>query len=113
MLAPGSSRGCLCVLVLQCLDRLEALELRMPQVQRLVVPGGAVRGAKLLRARPVLERVLGLPHRMRGIERVVAALGPAQQMKFDETGQLVEIGVTTQPTALELAFVAFDDLEAI
>src|ERR1700722_8108513 len=110
---PGSSRRVLCVLVLQGLDRLEALEFRMTEVKRLAVTGRAMRGAKLLRPRPVLERVLVRPHRMRGIERIVVAIGPTQKIEFDEARQLIEIRVPTKPTALELLLVALDDLEAI
>src|SRR5580704_13367440 len=70
-------------------------------------------GAKLLGPRPVLERFLVRPHRMGGIERVIVAIGPAQQVKLDKAGQLIEIGVPTEPAALELLLVAFDDFEAI
>jgi hypothetical protein len=44
---------------------------------------------------------------------VIVAIGPAQQVKLDEAGQLVEIGVPAKPTALELLLVAFDNFEAI
>ena len=50
----------------------------MTEVQGLVVAGGAVRGAKLLGARPVLERFFARPHRMRGVERVIVAIRAAQ-----------------------------------
>src|ERR1700733_8855547 len=60
----GSGRRVLRVLILQGLDRLEALEFRMTKVQRFVVAGVAVRGAKLFGPRPVLKRFLVRPHRM-------------------------------------------------
>src|ERR1700722_963127 len=110
---PGSSRRVLRVLVLQRLDRLEALEFRMTEVKRLAVPGRAVRSAKLLGPPPVLERFLVRPHRMGGIERVIVAIGPAQQVKLDKAGQLIEIGVPAEPPALELLLMAFNDFEAI
>src|ERR1700760_1884487 len=85
----------------------------MTEVKRLAVAGGAVRGAKLLRPRPVFERILARPHRMRGIERMIVALRPTQQVKLDEARQLIEIGVPAEPATFELRLVTFDDFEAI
>ena len=63
---------------------LEALERGMAQIERLVAAGIAVRRAERLRAGPGLEVRVGAPDRVRGVEHVVLALGPLEQVELDE-----------------------------
>jgi hypothetical protein len=63
--------------VLDRLKDLEALELGMAEIERLVGAGVAVGGAKMLRLRPGGEGVFARPDRVRRIEHVIVALsGP-------------------------------------
>src|SRR5262245_58283570 len=80
---------------------LETLELRMVDVERLVLAGILVGGAKRLRLGPRFEGALVLPDRMRRIEREVLVLGSLQQMEFDEARYLVQLRVAAEPHLLE------------
>src|SRR5271163_387833 len=66
------------------LSYLEALEFGMLQIEWpcRIIPGARMRGAELLRFGPPLEGGFALPHRMRGIKRVVFALGSFEQMEL-------------------------------
>jgi hypothetical protein len=70
------------------LPHLEALELRMVDVERLILAGILVDGTKCLRLGPRFEGILVLPDRMRRIEGEVLVLGSLQQMEFDESPAL-------------------------
>src|SRR5271157_256201 len=99
--------------ILGRLDRLEALELGMAEIERLVFAGVAMRRAKMFRLRPAGEGVFPRPDRVRRIEHVIFALGPAQEMELEEPGHAVEMGVAREPHLFERALCALHDLEAI
>src|SRR5262249_32816248 len=86
------------------LPDLETLELRMVDVERLVLAGILVGGTKCLRLGPRFESTLVLPDRMRRIEREVVVLGSLQQVKFDEARHLVQLRVAAEPHLLERLF---------
>src|SRR5215470_12218104 len=86
------------------LPDLETLELRMVDVERLVLAGILVGGAKCLRLGPRFEGTPVPPDRMRGIEREVLVLGSLQQVEFDEARHLVELRVAAEPHLLECLF---------
>ena len=71
------------------LAHLEALELRMIEIERLVLAGILMDGAERLRLRPRLERRVARLDRVRGIEREVVVLGSSEQVELDEAGTLV------------------------
>src|SRR5438309_3145565 len=83
------------------LQHLKALELRVAEIKRLVVAGAAMRGAERFRLRPGGESLLVRPHRMRGIERMVLLLGPAQEVEFDKARHALQMRVTRKPDVLE------------
>src|SRR5271166_5879352 len=99
--------------ILDRLDRLEALELGMAEIERLVGAGVAMGGAKMFGLRPGGEGVFARPDRVRRIEHVIAAVGPAQKMELEEPGHAVEMGVAREPHVFEGALGALDDLEAV
>src|SRR5262249_8039957 len=70
------------------LPGLETLELRMVDVERLVLAGILVGGTKRLRLGPRFESPLVLPDRMRRVEREVLVLGSLEQVELDEPGTL-------------------------
>src|SRR3954471_19865166 len=95
------------------LDHLEALELGMAEIGRLGVAGPRMRGTKSIRFGPGFESGMVGPDRVRGVQRVVLELGPTQQMKFDETLYLVQMGIARKPDLLEGGLGALDDAEAV
>src|SRR5208283_3974980 len=99
--------------ILDRLDRLEALELGMAEIERLVGAGVTMGRAKMFRLRPGGEGVFARPDRVRRIEHVIFALGPAQEMELEEPGHAVEMGVAREPHLFERALCALHDLEAI
>src|SRR2546423_1279308 len=68
------------------LDHLEALERRMACRERGALASVAMGEPEGVRLGPGLEIALAAPDHMRGIERVVLALRPAQQVELDEAG---------------------------
>src|SRR5581483_1819587 len=94
---------------------LEALELGMAERGRLAagVAGARVRLAEGLRFCPALEVGARAPHRVRGVEDVVLALGAPQQMEGDEARQLVQIALTAEPDVLEVLGRVLEDLEPV
>src|SRR5215469_6136362 len=86
------------------LPDLETLELRMVDVERLVLAGILVGGTKRLRLGPRFESTLVLPDRMRRIEREVLVLGSLEQVKLDEARHLVQLRVAAEPHLLERLF---------
>src|SRR5262249_6650853 len=95
------------------LPDLETLELRMVDVERLVLAGILVGGAKCLRLGPRFEGTAVPPDRMRGIEREVLVLGSLQQVEFDEARHLVELRVAAEPYLLERLFGSLLHPEAV
>src|SRR5262245_59532640 len=85
------------------LPHLEAFELGMLEIERAggFVAGARMRNPERLRLGPGLESGLALPHRVRGVERVVLGLGTLEQMELDKARHLVELGVAIEPDALE------------
>src|SRR4051794_17911344 len=87
--APGSRRwavsggvGRARLLARDGLDRLESLELRVPEIERLRRRHPAMGLAELLGPGPGLEIGLRAPDRVRRVEDVVLVLGPAQQLEL-------------------------------
>ena len=70
---------------------LEPFELRMVEVERLVLASVPVGKTECFRPGPGLERCLTLPYRVGGIERVVLVLRPFEQMELDEPRRAIEI----------------------
>jgi hypothetical protein len=68
------------------LQDLEALKLRVAEMERLVAAGPLVRGAKGRRSRPGLEICLAAPDGMRGVKRVVLVLRSPQQVELMNPG---------------------------
>src|SRR5262249_36593146 len=95
------------------LPHLEAFELRMIEIERLVVAGATVGGAKLLRPGPGLERRAALPHRVRGIERVIVVLRSFQQVELDKARHLLQMRVTAHPPVLAILLTSLPHAEAI
>ena len=75
------------------LEHVEAFEFRMPQVEGLVLPGATMGGTKLLRLCPSRETAAIRPARVRRVERVIVALGAAQQMEFHEAWYGIEVSL--------------------
>src|SRR5262245_45667197 len=92
---------------------VEALELRMIEVERLVLPRVLVRLPEGIRLSPGLEGSLALPKRMRGVERIVLLLGALEQVKLNEARDLVQMRVATHPDMLEVRLGTLADPEAI
>src|SRR5215813_3483506 len=86
------------------LPDLETLELRMVDIERLVLADILVGGTKCLRLGPRLEGTFVLPDRMRRIEREVVVLGSLQQVEFDEARHLVQLRIAADPHLLERQF---------
>jgi len=72
------------VRILDRLKDLEALELGMAEIERLVGAGVPMGRAKMFGLRPGGEGVFVRPDRVRRIEHVIVALRPAQKMEFEE-----------------------------
>jgi hypothetical protein len=92
-----------------CLADLEAFELRMVKVERLVLARVPMAKTECFRLGPSLERRLALPY----LERVVLVLGSLEQMELDETGDLGQLGVASQPHLLEGLFGASLHAESV
>src|SRR6516225_3496931 len=86
------------------LPHLETLELRMVDVERLILAGILMGGTKCLRPGPRFEGTLVLPDRMRRIEGEVLVLGPLQQVEFYEARHFVQLRVAAEPHLLERLF---------
>src|SRR5436305_8490690 len=95
------------------LQHFKAFELRMTEIKRLVVAGAAMGGAKCFGLRPRRESSLIGPDGVRGVERVVLGLRPAQEVKLKEAWHALQMRVTRKPDLLESFFFAFDHLEAV
>src|SRR5215467_12769802 len=95
------------------LAHLEALELRMVDVERLVLARILVGGAEFLRPCPGFECRLALPNGVRGIEREVLVLGSLEQVEFDEAGHLGQLRIAAEPYFLEGLFGTFLHAEAV
>lgn len=62
---------------------------------------------------PCLEIRFALPHRVRGIERVVIVLQTAQEVKGPEPGHLLERRFPLVPDRLEGLFLVRNDAKAV
>src|SRR5580700_10521805 len=80
----------------------------MLQIERSgrVVASPRMCGSKLVGSGPRLKSGLALPHRMRGVERMVFGFGPLEQVELDETGNPVEVGLAAEPDLFEGLFAA-------
>jgi hypothetical protein len=81
------------------LEDLEALELGMAEIERLVAAGVLVGVAERFRSRLFLELGPAAPDRVRGIERMVVVLRAAQEVELDEPGHRVEVDLTPSQTS--------------
>jgi hypothetical protein len=50
---------------------------------------------------------------VRGVEYVILALRPFQEVELDEAGNCIEMGVTAEPDVLEVMLAALFHLESI
>ena len=87
----------------------------MPEVERAraLLPGVLVRHAERIRPRPRLERLVALPDRVRGVQDVVLAIRPAQQVELDEARHRLQVAVARGPHVLEILLGALGDHEAV
>src|SRR5579875_1054734 len=95
------------------LDDLETLEFGMAEIKRPVASGLAMGKPERLRPGPGLKIGPAPPQAVRGIEHVIRALGPAQQMEDDETGNAREMALAGLPQALEFRLRRGEDLETV
>src|SRR5690348_4795145 len=65
------------------LPNLEALELRVTKIERLVLAGALVGRPEGIGPGPVLERAAAVPDGVRGVERVVVRFRSPEQMELD------------------------------
>ena len=79
-----------------------------PEIERLAAARVAVRRAERLRAGPGLEIGVGAPDRVRGVEHMVLALGPLEQVELDEARHAVEMAVAAEPDRLEIGLAALE-----
>src|SRR5262245_33513484 len=86
---PGKSLGDRGFAATYSLPDLETLELRMVDVEWLILAGILVGGTKCLRLGPRFESALVLPDGMRRIEREVLVLGSLGKVEFDEAWNIV------------------------
>src|SRR5262249_15725368 len=86
------------------LPDLETLELRMVDIERLVLAGILVGGTKCLRLGPRLEGTLVLPDRMPPIEPELVLLASLPQAEFDESRHLVQLRIAAEHHLLERLF---------
>src|SRR5262249_42872470 len=92
---------------------LEAFELRMVEIERLVLAGVPMGKAECFRLGPGFDRRLAPPYRVGGIERVVLVLGSLEQMKLDEARDFGQLSIAAQPHLLEGIFRAFLHTESV
>src|SRR3546814_18395792 len=85
----------------------------MREVEPAVVAGVAVRRAEGLRLRPGLEGAGRGPDGVRGVERVVVALGTLQQAEVLEARHAGQVGVAVLPDRLEGRLLDVLPLEAV
>src|SRR4051812_6749048 len=95
------------------LAHLEAFELRMIEVERLVLAGILVDSAERLRLGPGFERRLARPDRVRGIQREVVVLGALEQVEFNEARDLGQLRIAVEPHVLEGLLRSFLHAKAI
>jgi hypothetical protein len=95
------------------LAHLEPLELRVIQIQRLVIPCPTMCGAECFRFGPRFEDGTVFPHRVRSIKRVILSLGAFEKVKLYKAGHLVEMTVARHPNVLESCFGALGNPEAV
>src|SRR5688572_25488782 len=87
--------------------------LEIERTAALVVADACMGRAERLGLGPGLERGLALPHRVRGVERVVFGFRPLEQVEFDEPRHGVQLRVTVEPHLLEGFFRATRNAEPI
>src|SRR5262249_28628880 len=95
------------------LPHLEALELRVAEVERLVLAGVAVGGAERLGLGPGVGGGMALPYRVGRIERMVLRFRPSWQMELDEARHLVEMGLARLPDIFESGLGPLGDAEPV
>src|SRR5450631_1485980 len=95
------------------LANFEAFELRVIQIQRLVVPCPAMRRAKRLRFGPGFEDPAVFPDGMRSIQRVIFSFGTSEKVELHATRHLVELADARQPDLLESRFRPFGYTETV
>ena len=71
-----------------------------------LIAGARMRHAKRFRLGPILECRLALPHRVRGIERVVLVLRALEQVELDEARGRLQLRVAIEPDVLESSFLS-------
>jgi hypothetical protein len=78
---------------------LETLELRVPEIERLVVAGAVMRGPERFGFGPGFEGGAAFPHSVGGIKRVILGFGAFEQVELDKARHLVEMAVARHKPA--------------
>src|ERR1700681_2146970 len=91
----------------------EALELRVAEIERLVVSRLMMRGPERLRFGPRFEHGPVFPDRVRSIKRMILGFGTFEKMKLHKAGHLVEMTVARNPDVLKIGFGALGDAETV
>lgn len=97
----------------QALENLEALELRMADIEGLVVAGTMVGGPECLGLRPRFKDGVVLPHCVGRIKSMILGFGTFKQVELDEARHLIEVTVAGQPDFLECFFGPLGDAETV
>src|ERR1043166_9979949 len=85
----------------------------MAGIERLVAAGLLRREAERLRLGPRLERLPRTPDRVRRIERVIAALRPAQQMERHKARDAAKMRVAIQPNLFKRLLLARQHVKTV
>src|SRR6202035_3126019 len=105
--SPGDARGEAKSISLSAAPRLpnfEPFELRVSEIERLVVARLVMSGPERFRPGPGFKGGVVLPDRVRGIERVIVGFWSLEQVKLQKARHLVEIAVARRPDLLERGF---------
>ena len=90
------------------LTNIETLELRVPEIERLVLSGILMRSTKGFGSGPCLESGTALPKRVGCVQGRAFGLGPFQQMELQEPRYAVQMSVTPKPDLFEITFTPLD-----
>src|SRR4029077_10313252 len=113
LVSPADASRHLGLAALHRLAHLKTLELRVLEIEWLVVAGLVMSRPEGLGLGPRLEDGMVCPDGVGGIKRVVVRLGPLEKMELDEAWYLVEMTVARHPDLLESCFGALGDAKAV
>src|ERR1700730_545013 len=95
------------------LAHLKPLELRVIQIQRLVVTRPTMRGPERLRFGPSFKGGAAFPDSVRSIEGVIFCFGTFEKVKLYKARHLVEMTVARHPDVLERCFGPLGNAKAV